>query len=232
MIYFPRSFRRFFTAQSSKTGVMAGPATARFLVVALFVGGGSMCVGQSRYSITDEGGGNSTHFVVLHDAVSGVEAVIAPDEGGELSSFRIRFNDDRTELLYMAKDYSEHTGTRGKAPLLWPALGTQYPVATAPTANCADGTYEVQGKAYPMPCRGFALTLPWKEVGRSSGADGAKLVLELSDSEATHRYYPYAFRLDETYRLSHGLLTISYEVTAGESNAGTMPFSIGNHLTF
>ncbi len=57
-------------------------------------------------------------------------------------------------------------------------------------------------------------------------------MLELSDSEATHRYYPYAFRLDETYRLSHGMLTISYEVTAGESNAGTMPFSIGNHLTF
>jgi gluconolactonase len=189
---------------------------------------------QARYSITDENasGPGSPRVVVLHDAVSGAEAAVAPSEGGELSSFKVRYKGQTVELLYHARDYSDKTGFQGKGPLLWPAVGAQYPTNTVPTQSCATGTYMALGKSYPMPCHGFARTVPWKEIGRSADAHSARVTVELSDSEATRTYYPYAFHLDAIYELIDGHLTIDYVVHSDRSNLEPLPFSIGNHIAF
>jgi galactose mutarotase-like enzyme len=61
--------------------------------------------------------------VVLRDTVGGLEAAVAPSQGGELSSFRVKFKGEWVELLYHARDYTDTKGFQGKGPVLWPAVG-------------------------------------------------------------------------------------------------------------
>jgi galactose mutarotase-like enzyme len=157
---------------------------------------------------------------------------VAPSEGGELSSFRIRFQGEWIELLYRARDYSQGSGFKGKGPLLWPAVGAQYPVGTVPEASCGEGTYPVGGQTYPMPCHGFAKSLVWKQLSHGADDKGAQATVELRDSEQTRRNYPFGFRLTAKFELSGGRLTITYTVTASGENHEPMIFSIGNHIAF
>ena len=189
--------------------------------------------GQERYSITDEDamGPGSPHVVVLHDHMAGAEAAVAPSEGGELSSFKVTRNGQMIELIYNARNYGT-PGFQGRGPLLWPAVGAQYPVGTIPKSSCGMGSYTVMGKSYPMPCHGFAKDMPWKEISRGADAHGAHITVELQDSDATRKYYPFAFHLDAIYTLADGHLTVDYVVKSAESNPEPMPFSIGNHLGF
>jgi gluconolactonase len=190
--------------------------------------------GQDRYTVSEEdaSGPGSPRVVVLRDNVAGVEAAVAPSEGGELSSYKVKFNGEWVELIYRARDYEHHPGFRGKAMQLWPAVGPQYPVGTIPKTSCGDGTYSVAGKTYPMPCHGFAKSLPWTEVSRSADNKGVRVTVELRDSDATRRFYPFAFKVDNTYQITNGQLSLNYVVTADPSNTETMPFSIGNHIAF
>src|SRR6266849_6487259 len=167
-------------------------------------------LGQSRYSAWEEPAGapGSPQVVVLRDNLGGVEAAVAPSEGGELSSFRIKFRGEWIELLYHARDYSPGPGFKGKGPLLWPAVGAQYPVRTVPETSCGPGPYEVAGRTYTMPCHGFARTLAGKEVKRSADKSGARVTVELRESESTLAAYPFAFQLAVTYEVSGGRLTI------------------------
>src|SRR3954454_17169468 len=145
---------------------------------------------QSRYELKDE-----APLIVLRDNVSGIEAAVAPQAGGELSSYRVRRKGEWIELLYHARDYAPTQGFAGKGPVLWPAVGAQYPVAEPPKQSCGMGSFVVAGKTYPMPCHGFARTLPWKEVSRSANSSGARVTVELQDSAQTRQYYPYTFKL-------------------------------------
>jgi galactose mutarotase-like enzyme len=160
-------------------------------------------------------------LIVLRDPASGLEAAVSPTQGGELSSLVVRFRGAPVELLYTSPTF------RGKAPLLWPAVGGQFPLDTIPSSACADGSFTVAGRGYPMPCHGFAQNLPWRVVSSSC----ASVTLELRDSERTRRHYPFAFRLLALYELAAGRLTITYTVAAGRDNPAPMPFSIGNHLS-
>ncbi len=189
---------------------------------------------QARYTVSDEdaAGSGTPRVVVLRDTVAGVEAAVAPSEGGELSSYRVKFDGQWIELLYRARDYSIRPGFRGKAMLLWPAVGPQYPLGTIPKASCGDGTYQVAGKTYPMPCHGFARSFPWKEISRSVDSRGARVTVELRDSDGTRRFYPFAFKVDAIYEITNGQLTIHYRVTSDSSNKETMLFSMGNHIAF
>jgi gluconolactonase len=189
---------------------------------------------QNRYTIADEdaAGPGSPRVVVLRDSVANVEAAVAPSQGGELSSYRVQFKGQWVELLYHARDYSPGPGFKGKGPLLWPAVGAQYPVDTVPKTSCGDGTYPVAGKSYPMPCHGFARNFPWKEVARSADNRGARVTVELRDSAETRQYYPFAFQLDATFEVSGGHVTADYVVKADPSNTQPMMFSIGNHIAF
>lgn len=189
---------------------------------------------QVRYTVTDEpaAGPGTPQVIVLRDMVVGIEAAVAPSEGGELSSFRAKVKGQWIEFLYHARDYSSGPGFKGKGPLLWPAVGAQYPVGTVPETSCGPGPYQVAGKTYTMPCHGFARTLPWKEVKRSADKSSARVTVELRDSERTLAAYPFAFQLDATYELSAGHLTIDYTVASAKSNSAEMFFSIGNHIAF
>ncbi len=204
----------------------------RFLVAIAFTT--LPAIAQSRYSVSDESaaGPGSPRVVVLRDNVAGVEAAVTPSEGGELSSYRVKLRGQWIELLYHARDYSPGPGFKGKAPLLWPAVGAQYPVGTIPETSCGEGTYQVAGKNYSMPCHGFARSLPWSEVKRSADNSGARVIVELRDSARTQPLYPFAFLLDASYELSGGHLTINYTVASDRSNAEPMIFSIGNHIAF
>jgi gluconolactonase len=202
------------------------------LAVAL-VAAGSVSA-QSRYSVTDETaiGPDSPRLIVLHDAVAGAEAAIAPSQGGELSSYKVRVHGQSIEFLYHARDYTPGSGFAGKGPLLWPAVGAQFPVGTVPENSCGPGSYQVAGKTYIMPCHGFARNLPWKEVSRSADRSGARVTVELRESKDTLAMYPFAFTVDATYELAAGHLTIDYTVASDKSNAAEMFFSIGNHIAF
>jgi len=89
---------------------------------------------QGRYTISDETAAEpgSPDVVVLHDNIAGAEAAIAPSQGGELSSYRVKVLGQSIELIYRARDYRPQPGFRGKASNLWPAVGAQYPVGTIP----------------------------------------------------------------------------------------------------
>ncbi len=189
---------------------------------------------QNRYSVSDEAAGvaGSPQVVVLRDNVAGAEAAVAPSQGGELSSYRVRLLGKTIELLYRARDYGSESGFSGKAPLLWPGVGPQFALDNIPKAACGDGVFVVAGKSYPMPCHGFAKSLPWKEISRSADDRGAQVTVELADSESTRKFYPFSFKVDATYLLSNAQLTITYSVTSGQSNKQDMPFSIGNHIGF
>ncbi len=189
---------------------------------------------QSRYSVSDESaaGPGTPALVVLRDNVAGVEAAVAPTEGGELSSYRVKFKGNWIELLYRARDYSPGPGFKGKGPLLWPAVGGVYRLGTVPKKNCNEGEYQLGEKILPMPCHGFARSLPWTEVRRSAGRRSAQVTLELHDSERTKTMYPFAFQLDVTYKLAGSRLMIDYTIASGRSNTEPMIFSIGNHITF
>jgi hypothetical protein len=121
----------------------------------------AIAAGQTRYTVTDENasGPNSPKVVVLHDSVTGAEAAVAPTEGGELSSFKVTFKGQKVELLYHARDYDNKTGFQGKGPLLWPAVGAQYPVDNPPKESCGMGSYTAMEHSYPMMCHGFAKTV-------------------------------------------------------------------------
>ena len=187
---------------------------------------------QTRYTVSDElaAGPGTPRLVVLRDQVAGIEAAVAPSEGGELSSYRVKLNGQWTEFLYRARDYSGGAGFKGKGPLLWPALGAQYPVGTVPEASCGPGPYQVGEDVYhALPW--LRPHDPWKEVRRSAELSGATVV-ELRESDATLAVYPFAFAVAAAYELAGGHLTIDYTVTSGKSNMGEMPFSIGNHIAF
>lgn len=193
-----------------------------------------MAAQQGRYSVSEEraSGAGSPQVIVIRDNAAGVEAAVAPSEGGELSSLRVKFRGAWVELLYRARDYGSAPGFRGKASFLWPAVGGQYPVGTTPESACSPGTYLVGGRSYPMPCHGFAKTLAWQETGHSADERGARVSVELRDSEQTRASYPFGFRVQATYELSGGRLAITYQVFSAAGDSVPMPFSIGNHIAF
>ena len=206
--------------------------TTFILTLAAVVSAQAIC--QARYTIADERASapDSPRVVVLRDNIAGAEAAIAPSEGGELSSFKVTFKGAQIELLYHARDYDHRIGFQGKGPLLWPAVGGQFPPNTTPRESCGMGSYTLMGRSYAMPCHGFAHTLPWKETARIADSHSARVTLELTATDATRALYPFAFHLDATYELVDGHLTIDYVVKSDSSNTEPMPFSIGNHIAF
>jgi gluconolactonase len=177
-------------------------------------------------------GPDSPRVIVLHDASAGLEAAVAPSEGGELTSLRVQYQGKWVELLYRARDYSAGGGWRGKAQFLWPAVGGQYPLGTEPKGACTDGDYLVEGDAFTMPCHGFAKTMAWELTSHSADELGAHATVTLRDSEQTRGRYPFGFTVSAIYTLALGRLEIRYSVQASSENHGAMPFSIGNHIGF
>lgn len=164
---------------------------------------------RARYSVFEEpaGGPGSPQVIVMKDYETGMEAAVAPSRGGELASLRVRYHQLPVELMYHARDYGSGPDFRGNAPILWPAN---------------DG----------LAKDAFAKDLAWTDAGHSSGADGARVAVELRDSEPARARYPFGFVVRAEYELANGRLTIAYTVSAAGRNPAPMPFSLGNHMEF
>jgi len=181
-------------------------------------------------------GDEPVELIILRDTDAGVEAGIAPSQGGELSSLRFRRGAHWLETLYLGRDYTPRDDWTGKAPLLWPATGRSFPPDLEERRKAGeefnDGAWEWKGQRYPMPIHGFARSLPWQVRSSDAGQGGARAELTLGDTAATREMYPFGFELTAEYVLAGGALSINYEVLADADNDDPMPFSIGNHITF
>lgn len=206
------------------------PKPLQFGLLALLAAAVSVA-GSERYSArTVEDAGAA--LVVLQDQAAGVEAAIAPEHGGELSSLRILYRGEWLELLYRARDYRENPGWRGKAPLLWPAVGRNFSRSQPPDPNAEMGSYDFNGRRYDLPIHGFARLQAWKVIDTRADADGAAVEVEMTDNAETRRQYPFAFSFRIRYRLAAGRLTLTHRIAASRENDAAMFFSIGNHVTF
>ncbi|HEY6516297.1 MAG TPA: hypothetical protein VIY50_09145 [Steroidobacteraceae bacterium] len=170
-------------------------------------------------------------LVRLRVSSGGLQAYIAPGHGADLAGLEVRHDGHWSELLYRGMDYRPTTGWTGKAPILWPAVGRNFP-PDARGRNDDGLGWLLHGKVYPIPIHGFARDRAWRRV-RSGSCDGSSFVtLALSDDEGTRRMYPFGFTLTTEYRIWRDALYIRQAVHASRANAEPMPFSIGNHITF
>jgi galactose mutarotase-like enzyme len=190
-----------------------------------------------RYSVNESATPDGkVKLIVLRDDEAGVEISIAPEKGGEMSSLRVRRGDEWVETLYLANDYAPREGWTGKAPLLWPATGRNFPKGfkpeTKPDGTIERGRYTLDGKNYEMPGHGFVRDMPWTVDEFQADANHASAVLSLDETDETRALYPFGYRLVVDYELTGGAVLIDYTVVAKPANERPMPFSIGNHITF
>lgn len=185
-----------------------------------------------RYSVREATGGENIPLVVLRDETSRVEAAVAPTQGGELSSLQVEFKGRWVEMLYRGRDYQPAPGFRGKASVLWPALGGSIPAGATPANGKVESSYYYQGKRYLMPQHGFARTKSWQVVRTWANETEAAVEVRLKDDAETRAQYPFGFEVHVTYRLSEGRVELQHVVMAAAANAAPMFFSIGNHIAF
>lgn len=100
----------------------------------------------------------------------------------------------------------------GRSPLLFPIVG-----------EAKANRITVAGRQYEIGRHGFARTSRFKLIA----SEAARCTWRLEASDATRRQYPFAFRLDVTYRIDGGTLQMAAEVT--NLGDGLMPASFGFH---
>ena len=128
--------------------------------------------------------------------------------GAELSSLT---GADGAELMTDA-DPAYWTG---RAPILFPIVG-----------RLAGDTLRVDGRAYPMKQHGFARRLMWDTV--EAAPDRASFAL--ADDAKTRACYPFAFRLDLSFRIVAA--TLHVEATLANPGEVALPASLGFHPAF
>jgi galactose mutarotase-like enzyme len=161
-----------------------------------------------------------------------LQAYIAPAHGGDLAGLEFRHAGRWSELLYRGRDYGPTDGWTGKAPILWPAVGRNFPRVAGAEAHGDALGWVLHGRVYAIPIHGFARDQVWRVVRRGACDGSSFLTLALSDNERTRSMYPFGFSLTTEYRVWRDALYIRQTVHAARSNAEPMPFSIGNHITF
>ena len=103
----------------------------------------------------------------------------------------------------------------GRAPLLFPIVGT-----------LVDDAYLLNGKAYSLPRHGFARRNLFELIEQATD----RIVLRLTDNDATRAAYPFAFTLDAAFALSGATLAVT--ITATNCSDADMPASFGFHPAF
>ena len=177
------------------------------------------------------GKGDSPKLIHLSVPQGALEASIAPEHGGELASLRVRIRGQWQELLYRGMNYSPAPGWTGKAPVLWPATGRNFPNPVGSAQQDALG-WVFRGKTYPLPIHGFARDQAWEVTGQGTCGNATWLRLVLHDNSMTRSVYPFGFSLTSDYILGGETLYLRQTVHADTANDAAMPFSIGNHITF
>lgn len=128
--------------------------------------------------------------------------------GAELSS--LRGTDGRERMTD-----ADPAFWTGRAPLLFPIVG-----------GLNGDTYWLDGREYRMAKHGFARRQAFAVVERAAD----RVVLRLSDSDATRESYPFAFTLDAAFTVEG--TTLRMEVTATNRDTCDMPASFGFHPAF
>lgn len=138
---------------------------------------------------------------------NGNTAAKIKDKGAELISFSI----DGRELMWCGDE--KYWGKT--SPFLFPMIG-----------NLRNGKTLIDGKEYSITKHGFARD----NVFTAEKLSDNKAVFTFSSSEETKKSFPFDFKVQLSYTLSDGRLTIEYSVT----NEGDMdmPFCIGAHPAF
>lgn len=175
---------------------------------------------------------NGTQLVRLSVPDGRLRAYIAPAHGADLAGLEVRHGSGWSELLYRGMNYRPTDGWTGKAPILWPAVGRNFPTALNVGAHGSGLGWVLHGRVYPLPIHGFARDQAWRIVGRGTCQGSAYLTLALHDDARTREMYPFGFGLTTEYRIRRDALYIRQTVRADPANEEPMPFSIGNHITF
>ncbi len=142
-------------------------------------------------------------FTISSGAVSAVVAL----KGAELVSLKDGAGD---ELLWQAgPEWPRH------APVLFPVVG-----------RLTDDALRHAGETYRVTQHGFARDMDFALVERSA----TRVVLALTDNEATRALYPFAFRLEMDVSVERNALSVVSRVS--NPGKGELPFSIGAHPGF
>lgn len=130
-------------------------------------------------------------------------------QGAELTSLK---KQGSTEELIWTAD-KEYWGRH--APMLFPIVGKVW-----------NGEYRVGDKTYNLSQHGFARDRQFKVLCQ----DKESVVLCLESDAQSLQVYPYAFRLEATYRLEDNALVVEWRI----KNPGQEPmyFQIGAHPGF
>lgn len=184
----------------------------------------------SHVRLIEAGPASPVTLVVMSDPAHGIEATVAPAGGGEISSLKWQGQ----ELLYRANLFEDPGagGWRGRAPLLWPAVGRGYGPnrrhqVLVGGADPNQGSFWYKGVEWPMPIHGFAFRRSWAVI-ELGGEPRPWVLLRLRSDEETRRYYPFDFVLEVVHELRPGALRSTYRVQARSDG---LICSFGNHLT-
>jgi galactose mutarotase-like enzyme len=141
---------------------------------------------------------------------------LVPERGGLLSGWRC----DGQELLYFdAERFADPSlSVRGGVPVLFPICG-----------NLPNDTLPLPQGDFHLSQHGFARTMAWQlEALEGPGTSGVRL--QLRDDESSRARFPFAFRLELTYRLEPRALAITARVEHHSNpDSPPMPFSLGLH---
>lgn len=137
---------------------------------------------------------------------TGASAAILPEKGATVISYCV----EGKEYFYRDQENLDSPERpRCGIPFLFPVFGRT-----------------PEGSTYPMEIHGFAHTSRWDVVSHKE----SELRLELHANEDTLKIYPFHFRVELTFGLCDGRLSIhqKYENLGTE----TMPFAFGFHPYF
>ncbi len=165
---------------------------------------------------------------------SGVSACISPTDGAELCSLAFGDSSESHELLYRGNDWTPISGWPGRAPWLWPAAGRTYSRVGDAGSPLPESVYswECGGRVLPMVHHGFARSRRWSASSTPCDTQSATVSARLDSGRDDYDSFPYDYRLESIASVSGSAVTLSMSVSAGSSNNGPMPFTIGQHLTF
>lgn len=145
---------------------------------------------------------------------------VAPQAGGRLLSWHI--GGESVIFWPDDADWSQPGRVRGGNPLLFPFLGR----------HRVDGTIglwrDAQGVVREVPMHGFARDLPFEATVT---AEGNRVKMVLTDTEATRAAYPFSFRFEAVYHLvdEH---TLDVELTTANTGSAALPYYAGHHFYF
>ncbi len=136
-------------------------------------------------------------------------AVSVTEHASEITSFK----DNATGIEYMWQ--GDPAFWAGRNPTLFPMVGSTW-----------DKILHINGKEYVTGNHGFTRRSDFTCIGHTD----RKIVMELKESEATLKEYPFRFTMHITYELEGRTLSIRYEIK--NENDEVMPFNFGLHPAF